>query len=109
VVVTERDVLLKNEYGNSFTTKTEAITAVLASDNQSYWVLIPNEGSLYSYKLDASGFVSSPIVSSLGFNLTGFGSIKASPILSDDLGYSHLISMTSNSANKWKVYSFDNF
>ncbi len=109
VVVTERDVLLKNEYGNSFTTKTEAITAVLASDNQSYWVLIPNEGSLYSYKLDASGFVSSPIVSSLGFNLINFGSIKASPILSDDLGYSHLISMTSNSANKWKVYSFDNF
>src|SRR5690606_27186292 len=94
---------------------TEAVTAVLHSDNQSYWVLIPNGTKLYSYRLNSTGFANNPVSSNLPFThpFSGQGQIKASPNLSPELPYSNLIAITIWDANdqnvdRFKVLSFDN-
>lgn len=73
----------------------EAITAVAGATANTYWVLIPRGNSLYSYKIDNTGFSNgNPVISNLNFpvNLgTGtFYSIKASPRLNNPY-YSNLL------------------
>ncbi|ANF49616.1 hypothetical protein A0O34_03220 [Chryseobacterium glaciei] len=55
---------------------TNALTSTLASDGNSYWVVTANNGNFLSYKLDASGLNTTPVVS-FGANYGNF--IKISP------------------------------
>ncbi|MFN4363226.1 T9SS type A sorting domain-containing protein [Chryseobacterium hispalense] len=73
----------------------EAITAVAGATANTYWILIPRGNSLYSYKIDNTGFSNgNPVISNLNFpvNLgTGtYYSIKASPRLNNPY-YSNLL------------------
>jgi len=101
----------------------EAITAVAGDTANTYWVLIPRGNSLYSYKIDNTGFSNgNPVISNLNFpvNLgTGtYYSIKASPRLNNPY-YSNLLCVSywgDNSAGGGiaaprdinRVISFDN-
>lgn len=94
---------------------TEAVTVVMHSDFLSFWIVIPNENNLYSYRLSASGFNPVPVVSSLGLTNPLDGSqyfgIKASPKTEVNKPFSNYISI-----NLWtpgnnymnRVYSFNN-
>lgn len=115
VVTEDKNIILKKDGTQDLDYYTEAVTAVLHSDNQSYWVLIPNGTKLYSYRLNSTGFVNNPVSSNLPFThpFSGQGQIKASPNLSPELPYSNLIAITIWDANdqnvdRFKVLSFDN-
>lgn len=42
---------------------TNALTSTIASDGNSYWIVTANNGNFLSYKLDASGLNTTPVVS----------------------------------------------
>lgn len=98
-----KNEVILNGSGLPFAFTSEAVTAVKHSDNQSYWVLIPNGGSLYSYRLDSDGFDNdNPQISNLNFaeNFENWGHIRISPELPSELPYgasidcSHLVAFT---------------
>jgi hypothetical protein len=81
VVQNSKNIPLVDNLGNNF--GTEAITIVAGTTIDTYWVLIPNGNSLYSYKIDSQGLNNTPVISNLNFPVTlnngKFYSIKASP------------------------------
>ncbi|WP_426275458.1 3-coathanger stack domain-containing protein [Chryseobacterium sp. S-02] len=81
VVQNFKNIPLLDNLGNNF--GTEAITIVAGTTIDTYWVLIPNGNSLYSYKIDSQGLNNNPVISNLNFPVTlnngKFYSIKASP------------------------------
>jgi len=93
-----------NEYGLPFGHVSEAVTAVEHSDNESYWILIPNGEQLYSFKLDNEGFHNdNPVTSNLNFSdiFENYGHIRISPKLPAELNldYTHFVSFT-----RWNTY-----
>lgn len=88
-----KNIAVTDNFGNNF--GSEAITAITGAAANTYWVLIPKGNSLYSYKIDSSGFSNgNPVISNLNFPTTlyngSFYSIKASPKLNNP-NYSNLI------------------
>jgi hypothetical protein len=88
-----KNIPVTDNLGNIF--YSEAITAIAGTIADTYWVLIPKGNSLYSYKVDSSGFSNgNPVISNLNFpvNLgTGkYYSIKASPKLNNP-NFSNLV------------------
>lgn len=68
-VISKNNVLFTNS-------PTNALTSTFASDGSSYWIVTANNGNFLSYKLDASGLNTNPVVSPG----TSYGSfIKISP------------------------------
>lgn len=104
-----KNIPILDNFDNVF--QTEAITVIPHADGSSYWILIPNNSKLYSYKLDMSGFNSIPVISNLNHNLQYYFSIKPSPKLTS-ASYSNLISINrwnnNNSNDGCTIYSFDN-
>lgn len=93
VVQNLKNIAVTDNVGNNF--GSETITAVAGATANTYWVLIPRGNSLYSYKIDSSGFSNgNPVISNLNFPATlgngSFYSIKASPRLNNP-NYSNLI------------------
>ncbi|GAA4163233.1 hypothetical protein GCM10022217_31960 [Chryseobacterium ginsenosidimutans] len=75
-----------------------AITVVAGGANNTYWVLIPSESNLFSYKIDTSGFANgNPVVNNLNSpavpNTGKFYTIKASPKLNNP-NFSNYICIT---------------
>lgn len=86
VIQNFKNIPVLDNIGNTF--GTEAITAVSGSTANTYWVLIPNQNQLFSYKIDSQGFSNgNPVMSNLNYqtnlNSTKFFSIKASPKLNN--------------------------
>ncbi len=85
-VTNAKNIPVLDNTGNIF--YSEAITVVKGATFNTYWVLIPNGNSLYSYKVDNQGFANgNPVVSILNFPVNlGQGryySIKASPFVNN--------------------------
>lgn len=79
-----RNIPVVDNLGSNF--RTEAITIVAGPNQNSYWVLIPRQNNLYSYRIDNNGFSNgSPVISNLNLpsslNSQYAYSIKASPKL----------------------------
>ncbi|WP_343664514.1 T9SS type A sorting domain-containing protein [Chryseobacterium mucoviscidosis] len=113
VLPDKKRIPILNTTGNKI--NTEAITVVMHSDHNSFWIVIPNQNNLYSYRLSGAGFNPTPVTSSLGLlnplNETKYFGIKASPEVNFTKPFSNYISI-----NMWypqteymnKVYSFEN-
>lgn len=108
-----KNIPVTDNIGGNF--GSEAITAVAGATANTYWILIPNGNSLYSYKIDNTGFANgNPIISNLNFPISlstnTFFSIKASPKLNNQ-NFSHLISISlwENSTLQFinRVFSFN--
>lgn len=116
VVSGSKDIPVLDNLGNKF--KSEAITAIANTTDNSYWILIPNGSNLYTYKLDANGFNNgNPIISNLNFpvNLDPLNTsytIKPSPKIINN-NYSHYICISKYHDSAYspnyinKVYSFN--
>lgn len=81
-----KNIPIVDNLGSNF--RTEAITIVAGSNQNSYWVLIPRGNNLYSYRIDNNGFSNgSPVISNLNLpsnlNSQYAYSIKASPKLNN--------------------------
>ncbi|AZA61597.1 T9SS type A sorting domain-containing protein [Chryseobacterium indoltheticum] len=91
-----KNIPVIDDQGNNLSTG--AITVVAGASNNTYWVLIPSKGNLFSYKVTTSGFANgNPVVSSLNSpsspNVGEFYTIKASPKL-DNSNFSNYICVT---------------
>lgn len=86
VVQNAKNIDVVDNNGNSFFS--EAVTVLKGATPNTYWVLIPNGNSLFSYKVDNTGFVNgNPVVSNMNFPVTldlgKYYSIKASPAVNN--------------------------
>ena len=92
VVQSSKNTAVLDNLGNIF--MSEAVTIVPNTSDNSFWVLIPNGNSLYSYKLSSTGFNNgNPVISNLNlpFSLNHkYYGIKASPKLNNS-NYSHYV------------------
>ncbi|PWN68876.1 hypothetical protein C1631_012400 [Chryseobacterium phosphatilyticum] len=68
-VISKNNILFSNS-------PTNALTSTFGSDGNSYWIVSANNGNILSYKLDASGVNTTPVVSA-GMEYGSF--IKISP------------------------------
>ena len=72
-----------NKNINLITQGSEKLTAVSALDESGYWVVTHADNRFYSYKVDANGVNASPVVSTVGPNISHSenkrGCIKISP------------------------------
>ncbi len=98
-VTSTKNLALLDELGQEFTLRSENVDATLHADNQSYWILYPNDGKLYSYRLDENGFDNTPVVSNLPAPIDPVEThmhIRVSPALSPslDLPYTNFISIS---------------
>ncbi|MBL3550138.1 T9SS type A sorting domain-containing protein [Chryseobacterium sp. KMC2] len=112
VLTNAKRIPILDSSGNKI--KTEAITIEDHADTYSFWILVPNGNTLYSYRLSASGFNPVPVVSGLGLSSpldeTKYFGIKVSPQIDYGKGFTNYLSL-----NMWipsnyymnKVYSFE--
>ncbi|REC52249.1 hypothetical protein DRF62_15825 [Chryseobacterium piscium] len=96
------------------------INVVKHSDNNSFWVVIPNKTKLYSYLVNNQGFVNSPIVSSMPLNIPSYSpsshpsylktspSVNVSSNFSNYLYISHWGAVNPTNWGSTKVLSFNN-
>ncbi|MBM7417902.1 MULTISPECIES: T9SS type A sorting domain-containing protein [Chryseobacterium] len=110
-----KNIPILDNLGNTF--RTEAITAVASTTPNEYWILIPNQNQLFSYKINSQGLSNgNPVISNLNYqtNLTHLKvfSIKASPRLNSSnftnyICISNWASLNVNDPNLNKVLSFN--
>lgn len=86
------DVVVKNQ--TLLSQGSEKVTGVLANDGENYWVITHKGNKFYSYLVDNTGLNPSPVVSTIGPNITDFnnirGGIKSSP-KGDRIAIAHAI------------------
>ncbi|WBX96433.1 T9SS type A sorting domain-containing protein [Chryseobacterium gambrini] len=103
VILSSKNTAVLDNLGNIF--MSEAVTVIPNVADNSFWVLIPNGNTLYSYKLSSTGFTNgNPVISNLNFpvNLTSgrFYGIKASPkLISNNFSHYICVSYWFNSQN----------
>ncbi|WEK69787.1 MAG: T9SS type A sorting domain-containing protein [Candidatus Chryseobacterium colombiense] len=119
VVLATKNTPVLDNLGNIF--MSEAVTVVPNVTDNSFWVLIPNGNSLYSYRLSSTGFNNgNPVISNLNFPINlgnrRFYGIKASPkLIGGNFSHYICVSYWHNSDNPSapdstffnQVYSFD--
>lgn len=116
VDINYKNISIKDEFGQNLTSlfRSEAITAIQHSDNSSYWVLIPNGNTLYSYRLHYYGLEEIPVTSEISVCLcqNEHAQIKISPNLDNVVGYTNFISIAQWGRDEEEpriaIYSFDN-
>lgn len=96
------------------------INVVKHSDNNSFWVIIPNKTKLYSYLVNSQGLVNLPVVSNMPLNIPYYSPsshpsyLKTSPVVKASNNFSNYVYISHwgivNPTN-WgsiKVLSFNN-
>lgn len=80
---------------------TEKVAAVRGKDCNTYWVVSPTQSQFYAYKIDKTGIISTPVISTVGGGFTNRGNLKLSPDASKVL-------IANQSNNQATLFSFDN-
>jgi hypothetical protein len=112
VIAETKNTPLLNELGQVFETRSENIAATPHADNKSYWILFPNGGKLYSYRLDDQGFHNTPLVSTMPTPIEPVqthGHIRVSPNLPSNLGLSYTNLIAFSRWNGGLVFTPHNF
>ncbi len=86
------DVVVKNQ--NLIAEGSEKVTGVLAEDGENYWVITHKGDKFYAYFIDDTGLNPTPVISTIGPNISDFnnirGGIKSSP-KGDKIAIAHAI------------------
>lgn len=95
VIPSRKHIPILDSFGN--TLFSEAITLVMHEDGSSFWLLIPNDNNLYSYRVSNMGLNPIPVVSNLGFTVPllqeNANVVKVSPKLQNG-NFSHYVSIS---------------
>jgi len=118
VMPNSNSIPLIDENGVSFSANN--VNIVRHSDNNSFWVVVPNKTKLYSYLVNNQGFVNTPVVSNMPLNIPNYSPtthdayLKISPKVSVSNNFSNYLYIShwgQVSAGNWasvKVLSFNN-
>ncbi|UMQ43982.1 T9SS type A sorting domain-containing protein [Chryseobacterium sp. Y16C] len=118
VMPNSNSIPLVDENGASFSANN--VNIVRHSDNNSFWVVVPNKTKLYSYLVNNQGLINTPVVSNMPLNIPNYSPtthgayLKISPKVSVSNNFSNYLYIShwgQVSAGNWasiKVLSFNN-